>query len=366
MSKTKLYSLRKLHGLLHETRLDIERQARLKRDLRTSTADTFFLVGTPIHPNVGDSAIAYAELTFLNRILPKGSKLIEIPQREFCRFRKDAIKSILRSEGKPFFWHGGGNMGDVWTGEEKVRREAFDVLQNKRIISFPQTIYYSDTEKGREQANASIRYYNLKPNLTLNARERSSYEIMKKLYPETDICLMPDIVLSLTPEDFGIRQQNRSGVLMCLRNDVEKHIRDESWDALKENIKLLGESIRVTDMEATCVIFAETRAEIIRRKMNEFSRAKLAITDRLHGMVFAALTNTPCIVLSNNNHKVKSTYEWISYLPYIRFAETVEEASCYIPELRSMENCRYDNTPLLPYFNKLKDTILEACVLPND
>ena len=364
MKRDNLYPIRKLHGKLHDARVDIERQLRLKRELKNGQSGTVYLVGTPIHPNVGDSAIVLAELFFLKKTLPKGLKLVEIPQREFRKYRKLAIRSMLRSEGCPVLWHGGGNMGDVWIGEELIRREALVALDNKRIISFPQTIFYSDTDKGRKNANASIPYYNGRKGLTLNARERRSYEIMRFLYPETEINLMPDIVLSSSAEEFGVSPCIRKGVLMCLRNDVEKSIGNEFWEDLKKRVGRMGESVRVTDMEATSVIFTDTRAEIVRRKMQEFRGAKLAITDRLHGMVFAALTGTPCVVFSNNNHKVKSTYDWISYLPYIRYAETMEEAENCIPELLAMENCEFDNTPLMPYFEKLKGIIQEACRLP--
>ena len=60
--------------------------------------------------------------------------------------------------------------------------------------------------------------------------------------------------------------------------------------------------------------------------MQEFCDAKLVITDRLHGMIFAAISETPCIVFSNYNHKVGGTYEWIKQLPYIRYVENMGEA----------------------------------------
>ena len=33
------------------------------------------------------------------------------------------------------------------------------------------------------------------------------------------------------------------------------------------------------------------------------------ITDRLHGMIFAYITNTPCIAIDNSNGKVKNFYK---------------------------------------------------------
>jgi len=45
--------------------------------------------------------------------------------------------------------------------------------------------------------------------------------------------------------------------------------------------------------------------------LNDFSSSKLVVTDRLHGMVFAALAGTPCVVMGNCNYKVKGIYNWI-------------------------------------------------------
>mgnify|MGYP002520369981 CR=1 FL=1 len=96
---------------------------------------------------------------------------------------------------------------------------------------------------------------------------------------------------------------------------------------------------------------------VLIQKLVQFSRAKVLVTDRLHGMVFAAITGTPCIVLSNYNHKVKGTYEWIRYLPYIRYAESVDDVEKYLPEILALENCEYDNKPLLPYFERIAEVV---------
>ena len=96
--------------------------------------------------------------------------------------------------------------------------------------------------------------------------------------------------------------------------------------------------------------------------MQEFCGAELLITDRLHGMVFAALTGTPCIVFSNYNHKVKGTYEWIKYLPYIRYVETQKEAISLIPDLMTMKNCQYDNAFLLQHFEILAKVVKQKCL----
>src|SRR5690606_10737992 len=59
--------------------------------------------------------------------------------------------------------------------------------------------------------------------------------------------------------------------------------------------------------------------------LNSFKRSRVVITDRLHGMIFCAITKTPCVVLPNSNHKISGTYyNWLSDLEYIQFIEDFE------------------------------------------
>jgi len=127
-------------------------------------------------------------------------------------------------------------------------------------------------------------------------------------------------------------------------------------DIAKELVKR-GLVCHWTDTHLETDVTKDTRREMIRNKMQEFAQAQLVVTDRLHGMVFSAVTGTPCIAFSNYNHKVKGTYQWIKYLPYIKYAETAEEAIAYIPELLAMKNCRFDNAPLQPYYEKLAEAV---------
>ena len=103
----------------------------------------------------------------------------------------------------------------------------------------------------------------------------------------------------------------------------------------------------------------ETREQLVREKMEELASARLVITDRLHGMVLCTLTGTPCIVMSNNNHKVQGTYEWISYLPYIRYVSDVHQIGQHLEELLQMDNCSFDNGPLRPYYEPLAKVVRE-------
>ena len=56
----------------------------------------------------------------------------------------------------------------------------------------------------------------------------------------------------------------------------------------------------------------------MKKKLAAFSEVKLVITDRLHGMLFSAITHTPCIAIDNLSRKVSGVYEWIKALPYVK------------------------------------------------
>lgn len=332
----------------------IQRKIYWSKRLFRPFSDIVYVIGCPEFSNLGDNAIMIAETEFLKKCgIP--SKNIEcITEKEFLRDYE--IISKLIGEKSLICGHGGGNMGNQYGSEEKVRRTMLECFPNNKIIIFPQTIFFVGENKETDEQE-SIKYYNARANLTLIAREEESFRIMKKLYPDTEILLTPDIVLSAEMETFDAVPQKRSGVLFCLRNDVEKNLSEEALCKLKEYVKKCGLEYCKTDMYSDCEINNSTRKDCIRRKLQEFCGAEIAITDRLHGMVFAAITDTPCIVFNNYNHKVEGVYQWIKHLPYIKFVNSAEEAEKCIPELLKMRNCKFDNEPLTEYFDKISTLI---------
>ena len=321
-------------------------------------SDIVYIVGSPEYDNLGDSAIYLAQRSFLKAAGISDDHIREITFGEFYIFRK-VLGRVLK--GHLLIGMGGGNMGNQWINEERLRHFLLKDFPDEKIIIFPQTISFRDDIGSPYTSEHSKEYYDNNPNLVLTARETTSYDTMRAFYPGTRILLVPDIVLFADAEQLGVVPQKREGVLLCFRSDAEKSVDDAVWEKIRRLVEKSGLSCRVTD---TCVdyrVTKDTRERAVREKLQEFRGAELVITDRLHGMVFAALTGTPCIVFSNYNHKVKGTYDWIRYLPYIRYAETAEQAESYLPELLQMKDCVYDRTPLLPYFDKLKEVVIESC-----
>lgn len=307
--------------------------------------NTAYLLSFPTHENVGDAAIVLGVHQFLQE---NGYKhIVEITTAEYWDYRKCIMTLMPRNA--LICSNGGGSMGDIYTLEEMNRRTVLRDFPKHRIVIFPQTMHYkSETEK-----QASVPFYNHE-HITITARERTSFEMMKETYPRANVILAPDIVLNM---DFSDQERMRHGIVACFRGDSEKKLSDVEREELIQTLEQRGYRVSRTDMMHGQQILPEQRKRVVMDKMEELASAELVITDRLHAMILCAISGTPCFVFGNNHHKVRGVYEWIKYLPYIRYAESVTDVEKYLPELLVMQDCRYDNTPLMPYFDKIAEVM---------
>jgi len=118
-----------------------------------------------------------------------------------------------------------------------------------------------------------------------------------------------------------------------------------------------GEDIHYTDTVIERGVSIDERYVVLDSKFDEFRKAKLVITDRLHGMLFAAVTGTPCIALDNKSGKVRGCYQTIKHLKYIEVVSNLNEISDYVVRLLRLGSCEYDNNCLLQYYDKLAQII---------
>lgn len=348
--------LRILHGKLYEWRKNKCKQISIIRNLKLPIGKKVYIIGTPTHTNIGDSAIVVAERDFLLKHDFKKKSIKEFSFDEFVENSKYFIKFINKKH--LIAHHGGGNIGNQWLDEEKFHRRLIQEFPENPQIIFPQTIYFTNDEIGHSEFENSKYIYNKHRNLSVVARESVSYATAKELFYNSKVSLTPDIVLSTNKETFGGTACKRNGIVLCFRNDCEKSIAKSDFEALTDYLSKNSFDYSITDMHTNKAVTKFNRDEIVKDKIQEFLGSKLVITDRLHGMIFAAITETPCIALSNYNHKVNGTYNWISYLPYIRFSNSIDDAIKLIPEMTCIENAKFDNAPLMPYFDKLAEEII--------
>jgi pyruvyl transferase EpsI len=290
---------------------------------------SIFLLGTPVHTNLGDQAIAIAEMQMLKRLLPN-TKVFEIAENDLDSVFGKTFKSIGSND--LILLHGGGNMGNRYLEREIQRRLIIKKFPNNKIIFFPQTIDFDDNVEGRIELERSRKIYSRHKDLVIFARETESYETMKKFFSNNSVMLAPDIVLQMN-SDSQHTQEVRKGALMCFRNDGERMLTNEDHLTIQSVIlKKFGENFELTDTvisDPKLKITKDTRDDYVREKLVQFKKVEVVLTDRLHGMVFAFLTGTPCVVFGNNNHKVLGVYQWISKNRNI----------CFCSNINNLVNC---------------------------
>ena len=341
-----LLPLRRLHGYMHEANLKRIRRKTLRGQVR-GQANKVFLVLTPAHGNIGDHGIANAETKFLR---DAGIDYFEITGAELQQMQYRNELSFLN--GYNIVVNGGGYLGTIWPDGEKLLRSLVCANPKSIIVCLPNTIYYENSERAKAEFEESRRIYNSHKHLYLYAREERSFEVMSKAY--RNVKLVPDMVLYLNK---CRNDRERHGCILCLRSDREKTRTQEQEDKIVEQAhSLFGDDIITTDMVEPCRVSPAEREDALERKFSQFSGAKLVITDRLHGMIFCAITGTPCVVVDSKSPKVRGCYEWIKHLDYIRFAD---DASKIAEEYRRIPECEhhYDNSHLMHYYDELADDI---------
>ncbi|PLS01102.1 polysaccharide pyruvyl transferase family protein [Neobacillus cucumis] len=264
--------------------------------------------------NLGDIAITHAQINFLRDHFPR-HKIIPIHVDDFFMIIK--LKKLI-NDVDIITIIGGGNMGDLYEGLESYRRYIIHLFPNNKIISFPQSIHFQE----KKSLDKSIKIYSKHQNLHIFAREMQSYEIMKDCFRKNNVYLVPDIVLSLNRIEPILK---RDGIIICLRNDLEKKISRNLTDSLVSSIKDRYKKVSEHDtvINNYSVEFAMKELD---RFLENFKSAKVVVTDRLHGMIFCAITNTPCLVLPNSNHKIASTYhQWLVNFKHIILVEKFDE-----------------------------------------
>lgn len=295
---------------------------------------------SPDYGNIGDLAIEQAQEAFISKNLPHYN-IISINVLETYKYLR-YIKKHLK-EGDLLFIVGGGNFGDLYPKADFGRNFLVWYFRNYTICSFPQTMVFSDTPYGRKRLEKTVKTFTQNPSLTLVAREKISYKRMKETFTN-NVLLSPDIVFSLLPQFQNKKEEGREGIVFTLRADEEKFISKEKEQSLIRFIQNQYSSITFKDtaIESSTFDLSKKRHYLL-DILQTYRRASLVVTDRLHGMIFAVITGTPCIVLPNSNHKIQETYaNWLSACNYITLLDDVniekvgETINSYLsPEFRS-------------------------------
>ena len=257
--------------------------------------------------NIGDVLIRVSQEDFLRKNLG-GKRIVTIGFTDTYRFLKDIEKNATKDTAVVLT--GGGDVDDRYTELERARNYIIKLLAGKgcRIISFPQTVDFSNTKKGAFCLKKTKKAYASNKNFVFFAREKKSYDFASASFEGTKICLTPDIVLS---HDTLASGKKRNGIGFLLRSDREKNIDEDFINSLLKNLK---GKYKISKDDMVVNEFQKDKIyDYLNAKIDFVSSKQLIITDRLHGMILCYITNTPCIVFPNVNHKITETYKnWLA------------------------------------------------------
>lgn len=322
-----------------------------------NTRNTIFLIGTSSRSNVGDHAIAFSEIRLLKEMFSDIYSIVEITEDCYtCEI--DRITALVRKEDVICIT-GGGFLGDLWLYEENIVRDVINRFKDNKIIIFPQTLHFSETSDNNIEYTKSVSSYRNHNNIRFFLRDFRSFDQMSKIVGADKCRLFPDMALLNT---ISLSTKNKSGVLVCLRQDKEKVLSNYTRNKIEESLISQGLNLHfgstLAEGEKDGDITLERRKEVLLNKLEEFRSFQLIVTDRLHGMILSCLAGTPCIAFDNTSKKVSGVYkQWMASLQYVEVVDSYDDFVVALDKLIHYPEFDYSKDYLLPQENLMIEAI---------
>lgn len=311
----------------------------------------FYLLGHD-YGNMGDHLITSRMHEFLRHYFPK-NKVVEISSRYYNE-QKSQLVANVNPEDVLLIQGGVAISYKYFEFEEKYYWDLIHTFPHNQIIVFPHSLFFDSTPQEQEQLQKSGAVFSSHKHMTLCLRENNSVRIAEGVY-NCNKLLAPDIALfgsayhSLKPRE--------DEALTIIREDCETKFSAEVRDEIFAEAQKRAAKLTKADTQLDYVVDSCNREEELEKMAEKFLNAKFVVTDRIHGMIFAALTQTPCVALDNSYGKVSGTYDlWLKGTPYIKLAKSADEVGSLIDEVLKVENPTFHNEHLTPYYDRLAQT----------
>lgn len=305
--------------------------------------------------NVGDQAQAVAIERWLARHYPF-HEIVELDKDIVIACIDDIKKHVTARD--LIFLHSGGNLGDRGKWSEAARRTMIAAFPDNRIVSLPQTIFFSDTPRGRHEREITREIYGWHRHLTVIGRDEVSGQLAADLFPHAQVLTLPDFVLSLRAEDFEVKPKtNPTGQIMaCLRLDDESVLGQTQRSELASH---LGQAVTLFDTTLPRDIAASERVGILKDTLELFSDHQAVVTDRFHGLIFSVLCRKPVVVLPTVDHKLTSAVHWFRDIPNVQLCPDMDRLPGILAEVRAKSVNGYPDFNEL-HFDRLPQLIAQA------
>lgn len=318
----------------------------------------------PTHSNLGDQAQACCIEKYFRKFF--SDHIVFLLSNNAFDFYEEKILMILKEKIKEtdliFF-----QSGYTFTGihpYENMHRKIVENFPYNKIVFLPQTVKFKNQKILENVQN----FYGKYDNIYFFARDKISYDIYKSIFPEhRNVHCFPDIVTTEIG-NYDFNNNERNGILLCVRNDVEKLYLFQEISLFKEKLQKIAKvSLSDTNSETKENSLKEYWKKI-EETIDDYAQYQVIITDRYHGTIFALIANTPVIILKTTDHKVVTGADWFEgvYEDYVYVVNDLEEASQVAQQI--VTGFEYRKLPSYfkeKYYDRLKD-IIEYGELKND
>lgn len=321
-------------------------------------SNLIFYLDIPTHPNMGDLAQYCCIKNWLKDeysdygLIEISAEIIVQAEKEFLLFLKanDNGKNLI-------FFQSGYCTQDLGGTHDYVHKLVVGAVQKVPVVMLPQTILYKS--KDREKQTADI--YRNNKRLLLLCRDGVSFKMAQESFPYNRLELYPDIVTSLIGTKKVPSGQERMGILICCRNDIERFYSCDEITVLKKKLEQI-DAVTISDTTVQ-KDFRTLRSNLdgyVNRMIEDFGHYRVVITDRYHGTIFSLIAGTPVIVIKSNDHKVITGVHW--------FKGVYDENVCYIEDCRKVPDKvreiyhQFEYKRLAPYFTERYYSKLKSLV----
>jgi pyruvyl transferase EpsO len=261
----------------------------------------------PIHNNVGDLLIHQGADAFLEDY--NYSVLGRFSMHDFTRRGRDdeaslVLKSSVRDldalvkRGCAIVLHGGGNFGDIWPQFQMFRELIISRYPGTPIVVLPQTIHFDNAV----QRERSAQLLSAHRQVHVFVRDRESLAFLREANVGGE--LMPDMAHQLWGRPELAVAGPGSGTLVVRRRDRESRNAADAtqfdWDELNGGLSRV--TLRALRKWQTIdnplrhwvpnyALWRVYRDSLVARAVARFRPYAIIDTDRLHGMILAALMN---------------------------------------------------------------------------
>ncbi|CDE76691.1 polysaccharide pyruvyl transferase YvfF [Sutterella sp. CAG:521] len=305
---------------MNNSELIVELKKLIDLKLDPLITSDYILLDLPYHKNIGDTLIWQGELNYL--------KLK--PYRCLGYSNKDTFQFPNLSPDVLILLNGGGNFGDLYRSSQEFRCNVISRYQRNKILMFPQSVYYQDTNLIFKDS----KILNNHSNLYLCARDYPSYQFMRQYFCKNHVLLVPDMAfyvdLKSDEDNLGEKSKNlyfkradkESVSELVKRQELKDNDHVGDWPTFEKTyfrVFLLYLALAVYRRLPKWVFGRETMAKMIDIFAAYFVKdflIKLGVgfiapysdikVDRLHGLILSFLMGKNIAYQDNSTGKVSA------------------------------------------------------------